>query len=175
MIMDTRDSAAEPGWMPVAIAERGVRRFPVGETNPRIVEYNNQTNLAGYDDKISWCSSFINWCLASAGVRGTRSALARSWLDWGVALESPIYGCVTVLTRDDPTSWKGHVGFYLRHDDKFIYLLGGNQLDEVRELAYPVASVLGYRWPESCSDSSVLIESTARPGRDSRGGRRSAG
>lgn len=33
--------------MPVAIAECGVRRFPVGETNPRIVEYNNQTNLFG--------------------------------------------------------------------------------------------------------------------------------
>lgn len=74
--------------------------------------------------------------------------MARSWLDWGVALENPIYGCVTVLTRDDPTSWKGHVGFYLRHDEEFVYLLGGNQLDEVRELAYPVASVLGYRWPE---------------------------
>ncbi len=148
MIMEIRDSAAEPVWMPLAIAECGVRRFPVGETNPRIVEYNNLTNLAGYDDKISWCSSFINWCLAGAGVRGTRSALARSWLDWGVALDGPVYGCVTVLMRDDPTSWKGHVGFYLRHDEAFIYLLGGNQLDEVRELAYPVASVLGYRWPE---------------------------
>jgi uncharacterized protein (TIGR02594 family) len=146
--MDNKNSANEPVWMPVAIAECGVKRFPVGETNPRIVEYNNQTNLVGYDDKISWCSSFINWCLDAAGVRGTRSALARSWLDWGVGLEGPAYGCVTVLTRDDPTSWKGHVGFYLRHDDESIYLLGGNQLDEVRELAYPVASVLGYRWPE---------------------------
>jgi uncharacterized protein (TIGR02594 family) len=133
MITDTKDSDVEPAWMPVAIAERGIRRFPVGETNPRI----------------SWCSSFINWCLASAGVRGTGSALARSWLGWGIALESPIYGCITVLTRDDPTSWKGHVGFYLRHDTEFIYLFGGNQLDEVRELAYPVASVLGYRWPAS--------------------------
>lgn len=88
--MNARDCAANPAWMSVAIAERGVRGFPVGETNLRIVEYNNQTNLAGYDDKISWCSSFLNWCLASVGVRGTGSALARSWLDWGVALESPI-------------------------------------------------------------------------------------
>lgn len=147
--MDARENTTKPAWMPVAIAERGVGRFPAGETNPRIVEYNNHTNLIGYDDKISWCSSFVNWCLSNAGFRGTQSALARSWLDWGIVLESPIYGCVTVLTRDDPTSWKGHVGFYLRHDDEFIYLLGGNQLDEVRELAYPVASVLGYRWPES--------------------------
>src|ERR1700761_583673 len=149
LLRKTRFGAAEPVWMPVAIAERGVRRFPVGETNPRIVEYNNETNLVGYDDKISWCSSFTNWCLASTGVRGTGSALARSWLDWGIALERPIYGCIVVLTREDSTSWRGHVGFYLRHDDEFIHLLGGNQLDEVRELAYPVATVLGYRWPQS--------------------------
>jgi uncharacterized protein (TIGR02594 family) len=114
--MDTRDSTAESARMPVATTESGVRRFPAGETNPRIVEYNNQTNLVEYDDKISWCSSFNKWCLARARVRGTESALARSWLNCGVALESPICDCITVLTRDDPTSWKGHVGVYLRHD-----------------------------------------------------------
>ncbi|MFM0288121.1 TIGR02594 family protein [Paraburkholderia megapolitana] len=147
--MDTRDITTAPTWMRIAIAERGVRRFPAGDTNPRIVEYNNQTNLAGYDDKVSWCSSFANWCLINAGIRGTGSAVARSWLDWGVALEQPVYGCIVVLTRDDPTSWKGHVGFYLRHDAQDVFLFGGNQLDEVRELAYPLASVLSYRWPES--------------------------
>lgn len=79
------------------LPKRGIRRFAVGETNPRIVEYNDQTNLVGYDDKVSWCSSFINWCLACVGVRGTRSALARSWLDWGIALEKPnlrLYYCL---------------------------------------------------------------------------------
>lgn len=139
--------ASEPEWMRIADAERGIRRYPQGDTNPRIVEYNNTTNLVGYDDKISWCSSFINWCMGGAGLAGTGSALARSWLEWGSALDSPVYGCVVVLTRDDPTSWRGHVGFYLRHDDTTIYLLGGNQLDEVRELDYPISSVLGYRWP----------------------------
>jgi uncharacterized protein (TIGR02594 family) len=63
-------------------------------------------------------------------------------------LNMPVYGCVVVLSRDDPGGWKGHVGFYLRHDTNAVYLLGGNQLDEVRELAYPVGDVLGYRWPE---------------------------
>lgn len=136
-----------PHWMHTAIAELGIRRFPAGETNPRIVEYNNHTNLVGYDDKISWCSSFVNWCMADVGISGTGSALARSWLEWGMSLDTPCYGCVVVLTRDDPSSWRGHVGFYLRHDAGSIYLLGGNQLEEVRELAYPIGSVLGYRWP----------------------------
>jgi uncharacterized protein (TIGR02594 family) len=137
----------ETPWMDVAFAERGTRRFPTGQTNPRIVEYNDCTNLRGYDDKISWCSSFVNWCLAQLGIAGTGSALARSWLEWGISLESPVAGCIAVLTRDDPNSWKGHVGFFLRMDGDFVFLFGGNQLEEVREHCYPVTSILSYRWP----------------------------
>lgn len=139
--------AVVPDWMRAAVNERGVKRFPEGLTNPRIVEYNNHTNLVGYDDKISWCSSFINWCLAQVGIAGTGSALARSWLEWGIALDIPVYGCVAVLTRDEPASWKGHVGFYIGHDVEHVYLYGGNQQEEVREWQYPISSILGYRWP----------------------------
>jgi len=144
------EPAAAP-WMTIALAERGVKRFAPGASNPRIVEYNSHTNLVGYDDKVSWCSSFTNWCLAHAGIRGTGSALARSWLDWGKRIDDPVYGCIVVLTRDDPASWKGHVGFYLRHEADFVYLFGGNQLQEVRELAYDRTRILGYRWPDASS------------------------
>jgi len=40
------------------------------------------------------------------------------------------------------------VGFYLREDDEFVYLLGGNQLKQVREHFYPKNNVLDYRWPQ---------------------------
>ena len=133
--------------MPIAVQETGVRTYPPGQSNPRVTEYHANTNIAGYDDKASWCSSFINWTLAQAGIAGTGSALARSWLDWGQPLEQPRFGCIAVLSRDDPTGWKGHVGFFLRSDDNHVYLLGGNQLDQVREHFYPKAAVLGYRWP----------------------------
>lgn len=134
-------------WMPVAWRELGVSTLPLGQSNPRVTEYHAHTNIAGYDDKASWCSSFVNWSLAQAGIPGTGSALARSWLDWGVPMTEPVVGCIAVLSRDDPTGWKGHVGFYLREDADHVYLLGGNQLEQVREHFYPKASVLGYRWP----------------------------
>jgi uncharacterized protein (TIGR02594 family) len=140
-------TAANPPWMSVARAEMGVAQYPAGHSNPRITEYHADTNIRGYDDKASWCSSFVNWCLAQTGIVGTNSALARTWLDWGDALEAPIPGCIAVLYRDDPSSWKGHVAFYLRHDERYVYLLGGNQLEEVREHFYPVGCVLSYRWP----------------------------
>lgn len=146
-----------PPWMPIAAAETGVAQYPPGHSNPRITEYHAGTNIRGYDDKASWCSSFVNWCLTQVGIAGTGSALARSWLEWGQSLTEPIPGCLVVLSRDDPASWKGHVGFYLRSDAQHIYLLGGNQLEQVREHFYPMASVLGYRWPacQSAQDGQM--------------------
>jgi len=134
-------------WMPIARAEMGVQTYPPGQSNPRVTAYHGHTNIAGYDDKASWCSSFVNWSLAQVGIAGTGSALARSWLDWGVPLQVPVPGCIAVLSREDPGGWKGHVGFFLRADAEHVHLLGGNQLDAVREHFYPVGSVLGYRWP----------------------------
>lgn len=136
-----------PTWLAIAWAEMGVATHPPGSSNPRVVEYHKGTNIEGYDDKVSWCSSFLNWSLAQANIKGTGSALARSWLDWGVPLERPVMGCITVLWREDPASWKGHVGYYLREDRDHVYLLGGNQLGQVREHFYPKAMLLSYRWP----------------------------
>lgn len=85
--------------------------------------------------------------MKQSDIRGTDSALARSWLTWGQPLEEPRYGCVAVLTADDAVDWKGHVGLFLRFDAHNVYLFGGNQLEEVRELEYPLDRVLAYRWP----------------------------
>ena len=131
--------------MTIASGEIGVRTSPLGQCNPRIVEYHGPTNIRGYDDKASWCSSFVNWSLAQVGISGTGSALARSWLEWG--RDQAELGCIVVLSREEPNSWKGHVGFFLRFEEDRIYLLGGNQLEEVREHFYPRSTVLGYRWP----------------------------
>ena len=137
----------DPPWMAFGRAEEGIRPFGPGQSNPRIVEYHRGTNVEGYDDKVNWCSSFVHWCLGRAGVAGTGSALARSWLAWGEPLETPRPGCIAILWREDPAGWKGHVGFFVRLDGPAIVLLGGNQEGTVRELDYPAANVLGWRWP----------------------------
>ena len=134
-------------WLAIARAELGVRAFAEGASNPRITAYHARTNIEGYDDKVSWCSSFAGWVLAQAGLRGTGSALARSWLEWGQPLDAPVAGCIAVLWRDDPQSWRGHVGFFLRFEGDDVVLLGGNQLASICEHRYPRACVLAYRWP----------------------------
>ncbi|MEK8047628.1 TIGR02594 family protein [Ideonella margarita] len=150
----TNDGVLHPAdrhtpWLHAARAELGVVPHGPGSCNPRITAYHHGTSIHGYDDKCNWCSTFVHWCLGQAGVQGTASALARSWLAWGEPLEAPRPGCITVLWREDPNSWQGHVGFYVRHDDEHVWLLGGNQQGTVREWAYPLSTVLGHRWPSS--------------------------
>jgi uncharacterized protein (TIGR02594 family) len=142
------DEAQAP-WLRIARGELGVRNFPAGSSNPRVTEYHGGTHIAGYDDKANWCSSFVDWTLARVGLRGTGSALARSWLAWGEPLDEPRRGCIAVLWREDPQSWKGHVGFFIREEGDDVVLLGGNQLEAVREHRYPREQVLAWRWPSS--------------------------
>lgn len=127
-----------------ALGERGVLETPGAGDNPRVVEYLRTTTLPlalASEDETPWCSAFVNWCMTRAGVKGTGSAAARSWLSWGHPLEEPRRGCVAVLSRDGG----GHVGFYLRTVGSQIHLFGGNQNNMVGVRAYDRSRLLGYR------------------------------
>jgi uncharacterized protein (TIGR02594 family) len=124
----------------------GVGEFAGPADNPRIAAYHRACGDDVTDDEVPWCSSFVNWCMQIACIPRTESRAARSWINWGVELREPIYGCVCVLWRDHHASWKGHVGFYLDSVGDEIVMLGGNQGDEVSVRRYPKGRVLGYRW-----------------------------
>ncbi len=88
-------------WLAIALAEKGIHEFPGNADNPRIVEYLHSTNLdapSWDEDKIAWCSVFMNWCIEKAGYEGTDSAWAKSWLNWGKDIKKPVVGCVAVFT-----------------------------------------------------------------------------
>lgn len=137
-----------PDWLQVAMRELGVKEVRGGEC-ARILEYFTATSCPAREDEVPWCSAFVNWVLRTAQMRGTGSARARSWLEWGVHLSAPRLGCVVVFSRgSSPT--QGHVGFYLGEGPAGqIRVLGGNQRDEVCIATYPASKVLGYRWPST--------------------------
>jgi uncharacterized protein (TIGR02594 family) len=130
----------------VAIEELGVSEVPGIAANKRIQEYHSTTRLAALSDEVPWCSAFVNWCCVQAGIRGTGSAAARSWLSWGVPC-APREGCVVVMARGNNAAL-GHVAFYVADfDSQRITVLGGNQGDCVSYGVYAKSRVLGYRWP----------------------------
>lgn len=133
-------------WMPIALAEVGVKEFPGSGDNPRIVQYLKSTNLgapSNSQDETPWCSAFANWCVEQSGYEGTDSAWARSWLNWGKKTTTPERGCIVVFSRNGG----GHVAFYIRETASEIEVLGGNQSNEVKISMYPKSRLLGYRIP----------------------------
>ena len=150
---DNAAASMRPPWIDAARGEMGVRDIPGPKYNPRVVQYLNTTGHEENDDETSWCSAFVNWCMIQAGLTGTNNAAARSWLDYGRALDAARPGCIVVLWRQSPTSWKGHVGFFDGWDaGNRVRLLAGNQgggvdWDEVCVTSFPKERILGFRWP----------------------------
>jgi|GEM_PF-283692 len=155
-------------WFEIAKREEatGVHELSGQAHNPRILEYLQSTTLdadAASRDETHWCSAFVNWCMEQAGISGTNSALALSWLNWqdGVKLSQPRPGCVAVFVREGG----GHVGFYYGpKDHNTIFLLGGNQSDAVNVKSYPLAGLRGYRWPK-VGQAAPPPATAAAPGR----------
>jgi uncharacterized protein (TIGR02594 family) len=145
--LSEQDVIAAP-WLIRAYAELGTQEVPGSGDSPRIVEYLAAVGEPA-DDEIPWCSAFLQWVMTEEGIKGTGKANARSWLDWGLKANGPRPGAVTVLWRDSPKSWKGHVGFFIRKLGKQVLLLGGNQGDRVCLLSHADSRVLDYRWPSS--------------------------
>jgi uncharacterized protein (TIGR02594 family) len=141
--------AEEFAWMPIALAEEGVKEFTGNGDNPRIVQFLRSTSLSQADynnDETAWCSAFVNWCVERAGFEGTDSASARSWLNWGKKISTPRRGCIVVFSRP-PNSWEGHVAFYIGETSTHIKVFGGNQTDAVNISKYAKNRLLSYRIP----------------------------
>jgi uncharacterized protein (TIGR02594 family) len=141
---------AWPLWAEYAFREllHGVREEAGELHNARILEYFRSTSLSPTDgDETSWCAAGINHVLRMACILGTNAANARSFVEWGEHCSPWRRGAITVLWREDPKSWKGHVGILTGWDAQFVYLLGGNQGNTWSVRPYPKLKVLAQRWP----------------------------
>lgn len=134
-----------PNWLKIAESQRGQKEIRGGE-NPKIIEYHDSCTLHAKEDEIPWCSAFVNWCMQKCGFKGTRSAAAKSWLQWGRELADTEYqpGAIVVF---DWQNGSGHVGFMYDWDENGVTVLGGNQSDTVNETRFKWDNVVGVRWP----------------------------
>lgn len=132
----------------IALAEYGVTEVVGNDHHPRILTYFKDIGHRWVsNDETAWCSAYANFVALKAGCQYSGKLTARSWLQVGKPLSTPVLGSVVVLWRERIDSWKGHVGFFIcfSTDGKQIYLLGGNQDNKVCIKAYPIYRVLGYR------------------------------
>jgi len=134
-------------FLKFGLPEVGVKETPGPEHSPRVLQYFDRAGHGWVkDDETAWCAAYVGWVIEQAGGLSTKMLNARSYLDWGVKSHGEL-GDVVVLWRIKPESAWGHVGFLIASRDGFVYLLGGNQSNEVNIMAYPSSRVLGYRKP----------------------------
>jgi uncharacterized protein (TIGR02594 family) len=99
-------------------------------------------------DEVPWCAAYVGAVLARLGLPKTNSLLARSYEKWGEEVKGGIanakQGDVVVLKRGTQ-EWQGHVGFFDRATAHKVYLLGGNQNNQVNVSAHHRDSVVAVR------------------------------
>lgn len=150
-----------PVWLETARGELGTTEYlsyDKTRPNPRVEQYFKPAGATPDPIGTPWCKYFADWCLSQAGYAvPPKSGMARSYLNWGNERQGePQLGDIVVLWRgpkDDGVT--GHVGFYIRQDKDYVYLLGGNQGDAVTEAKFLRSKILGIRYPRSMWSSKT--------------------
>lgn len=130
-----------------ALSQIGVKEYVGNEDNPEVLKYFNEIGFDGskLKDETAWCSAFVNWVAKVSGCEYSGKLNARSWLEYGEQVVNPQVGDIVILWRESKYTWKGHVGFFIRESNDHIYILGGNQQNEVNILPYKKSRLLQYR------------------------------
>ena len=131
-------SANKALWMKTAYEELGEKEVAGKKANPKILQYFKSSKFWGTDDSggaNAWCASFISWVMKQHGYQPPPNAFrAKSWSGFGKTVTLPTYGSIGIKSRKGG----GHVAFVVgkSSDAKTLYMLGGNQDDEVNIRSY---------------------------------------
>ncbi len=131
----------------LALSQIGIKEIAGKTDNPEVLKYFDEIGYSGakLHDETSWCSAFVNWVCKKSGLPYSGKLTARSWLKVGRKVTQPQMGDVVVFWRESPKSWKGHTAFFIRETANWVYVLGGNQNNQVKISAYPKYRLLEYR------------------------------
>jgi uncharacterized protein (TIGR02594 family) len=112
--------------------------------NPEITKYAN----AIIDDEVPWCSYFAQWVMKQSGIKGPtkKPGLALSWINWGQALDQPIFGSIVIFRHRNGT---GHIGFVIGQTRNRLIVLGGNQSDKVSIKEFSTKEIVKHVYPPS--------------------------
>ena len=127
------------------LSDYGEKEISGYRANKKILKWIQYHFPRAINDNVAWCSTYLCYKAEELNYFHPNAANARSWLDIGLEVNFPQKGDVVVLWRESRESWKGHVGLFVREDKDYVWLLGGNQSNEVRISKYPKYIVLGYR------------------------------
>lgn len=138
--MNTKDAVLR------ALADYGTQEIAGTQNNNKIVDYFKKAGFSWVtDDETAWCAAFLNAILVEYQLPNTGKLNAKSFLELGIETQEPEIGDIVVLWRISKSSPFGHAGFFIAKDNNNVYILGGNQNNEVDISKFPLSRVLGFR------------------------------
>lgn len=144
----------------------GIKEVPGVASHPLIIFAHSLTTLAATSDDVPWCSSFANLVAWTLNLPRSKSAAARSWLEVGTVIPfkeaMPGYDVAILASTpfrreadgkphpDNPPDATvldapGHVGFFSAVEGPKIWIVGGNQSNQVSLAPFDQARLLGIR------------------------------
>ncbi len=140
-------------WFQEARRLLGTEEKPGVGSNPAILEWAKDLDVAYKGDDIPWCGLFVAHCIAAtlrdeplpANILG-----ARAYRRFGMPTD-PGPGAIMVFWRGDRNGPFGHVGFYAGQDESTgdYRILGGNQSNSVSLAWISPERLIAARWPSS--------------------------
>jgi uncharacterized protein (TIGR02594 family) len=137
----------EPKYIIEARALLGEKEVKCKLDNTKIVELYEDAGAGRHHDEVPWCAAFVGACLARANLKNTGTLLARDYATYGEVLKKPEVNCIGVMKRGN-SGWEGHVGFVTKFDNNSVWMLGGNQNDEVNVSKYPRSKFIAFTKPK---------------------------
>ncbi|CUV65221.1 hypothetical protein BN3087_220038 [Sulfurovum sp. enrichment culture clone C5] len=154
-----------PVWLKNAMKYIGVHEIHGTQNDVTVMKWHKLSG--GFsNDEIAWCGSYVNGIMIESGFKKTVSSPARalSWLEFGVS-SKPVIGAIAVKSRIGG----GHVGFLVATEGKYVYILGGNQSDEVNIRRYLVSDFKDYRVPQgyqNCKYTTLMTINAETGGKE---------
>lgn len=140
-------------WFEEARHQFGTKEKPGPASNPKLLEWADDLDLAYKSDDIPWCGLFVAHCIGSTlpgEILPSNPLGARNWSSFGQKTD-PRRGAVMVFWRENKNGFKGHVAFYAGEDDRAYHVLGGNQSDSVSIARVAKDRLVGARWPTTAA------------------------
>lgn len=136
---------SDPIWLHIARRDLGLAEIPGADTAPKIRQWLADLGAWWRDDETPWCGVAVGAWMKQAGIaRPKHWYRAKGWLEWGVDIGGPTYGCVAVFER----AGGGHVGIVVGiNKSGHLMVLGGNQGNRVSILPFDRSRAIGYRMP----------------------------